>query len=213
MEEITIEPCQIEGVQQNVSTSVRFCNGNSDAIHIGRAITTEFNSNILLFLGGNGWSTDQQWHTRTAWYAGRICHMHNTVGRCSYVGVDDKYMYFTKYRSRLQSAQYFVGAWIAARTSPLVHWNGLGIFDAARLDTVSHWNRHFVLGEILWFEQGGRVVGLHRAAASPNRVPSIRHPLLSIVDDAQVRSDRIGHSRIRNFKRTNGTWPSRASSK
>lgn len=186
MAQAPIKPSKIEGVQQNFGTAIRLCHGKKLLSHrmCNKSFWWVFFSVSILLAGGDGWSADKQWHTSADRHAGRLCHLHDTLGGRAHAGPNDKHLHFTEHWSRVQFAQHFIGPWITARTFALVHWDSMGILDAARTHIVSHRNCHIVLGEILRFEQRGRMVGVHRIATGFGYIFGICHTFLSIANDA-----------------------------
>lgn len=64
-----------------------------------------------------------------------------------------------------------------------VYWNCLGVFHSSRPCTVSVWDRHPLLGEVLRLLQSCCLVSLHHPDSCSYYIPDVCHPLLSVPGD------------------------------
>lgn len=104
----------------------------------------------------------------------------------------------------MQPSQYIAGARVAARKTSLVHRDSVGLLDGARSHTVSVGDRHPLLGEVLRFESSRRMVGVHCTYTCADCLPGVRHTLLSVTNDTQVRGDGVRHPRARDTQGADG---------
>lgn len=115
--------------------------------------------------------------------------MHHASRRGSHASFNDQHLHPTQHRSRRQSPQHLLSPRVAPRKATLVHRNSVGVLHAPGSHFVPDRNSHTLLGEVLRSERYRRVVGLCGTHSGHDSVPSIRHTLLHVASDAQIRGD------------------------
>lgn len=142
---------------------------------------------------GRGAAEPAQRHQGPARHARRVHSLHNPTGRRAHARADDQHVHTAEHRGDRQPAQRVAGARVAARAPALVHRGRLGVLHAARPHTVPGRDRDPVLGEVLRPERDRRLVGLRGAHPGDDSLPGLRHTLLHVAGDAQVRGDGHRH--------------------
>lgn len=152
----------------------------------------QFNFNLIPGRHGGGPAGRED--ERPAGHADRVRHLHDAPRRRPHARPHDQHVHPAEHRNRVQSAQHLPRQRIAARAPPLVHRDGVGLLDAARVDSVPAGDCHPVLGQVLRPQHDRRLVRLHRPHPGAGRVCRVCVPLLPLAHDAQVRGDRVRHS-------------------
>lgn len=124
VEEAAAEPRQAEGLQQNISSPIRFRHGGH----------------------GGGPVEPAQLDSGPHRDAGGIHGVHHLTGSRPHARAHDQHLHPAQHRGRGQPPQHIASSRVAARETPLVHRNSVGLLHAPRADPIPHRDSDPLLG-------------------------------------------------------------------